>query len=220
MILILGGDGTFLYAAGLFYEEHIPIMGINFGNLGFLNEVQFNSYKKILSRIIAGEGNIENRMMLRVKINKETYHCLNEIAIARGTLSRILHLDLLINNTFVSTYRADGIIFATPTGSTAYSLSAHGPIVLPSLDLIIINPICPHGLGTRPFLVNPDVKIQLKIGTNNEEKAYLTLDGQKGIPLSHKATIEIEKSQYEIPLVVTKDYNFYELLSEKFEWTR
>jgi len=187
VILVFGGDGTFLGVAREACKYGTPILGINLGGLGFLTEVTIDELYPMMERIIDGDYEVEDRQMLitsirRGKKNIGTYEVLNDVVINKGALARIIDLAIYIEDSHVTTYKADGIILATPTGSTAYSLSAGGPIVYPGIPVTIITPICPHTLTNRPLVVSSEMKVEIKV-TTQEPDTYLTLDGQIGVRL-------------------------------------
>lgn len=214
LLLVLGGDGTLLNIAKSACYYDLPILGINLGRLGFLTEVEVGNLKIALKKLVEGDYFIEERTMLEAysSHNKETkYLALNDIVISRGSLSRIITYNVFINDTYLDSYMADGIIIATPTGSTAYSLSAGGPIVNPSIPGIVLTPVCPHTLYSRSLVVNNSDKIDINL-TEIRGEAYMTVDGQKGIPLVVDEAITICKSPMTTKLIRLKDKNFYRSL--------
>ena len=222
IILVLGGDGTFLSVARLACKHGTPILGVNLGGLGFLTEITVDEIYPMMERIIRGDYEIENRKMLSASIlrgndNTGTYEVLNDVVINKGTVARIIDLAIYINNSHVATYKADGIILSTPTGSTAYSLSAGGPIVYPGLPVIIVTPICPHTLTNRPLIVPSDMKLEIKV-TTQEPDTYLTLDGQIGVKLRTGDTVEVRKSDTSVKLIKSPFRDFFTILKTKLMW--
>ena len=221
VIITLGGDGTLLFAAKLVGSSQTPLLGVNVGGLGFLTEVSLDSLYKKLDDLISGNYSIHKRMTIHCEIInedlKDTHIALNDLVVQRSTSSRIIEIDLSINNTFFNKYISDGIIISTPTGSTAYSLSAGGPIVIPTLESIIINPICPHALTVRPVVIPADSVIDLEIKTS-EKELLVTLDGQKNLYCNAPLSIKIHKNNSYIHLITFKEHNFFELLRQKLQW--
>jgi len=177
MIVVFGGDGTLLMAARMTIGSDVPVLGVNLGGFGFMTVVNLNEMLGTMEMILKGEYGISRRMMLNVSVKGAEYPALNDVVINRGNLSRMVNLETFVDGKYLSTFRADGLIISTPTGSTAYSLSSGGPIVMPELDSIIINPICPHILTKRPIVLPPDSIIEVIVWTKKGE-ASVTLDGQ------------------------------------------
>ncbi len=220
ILVVLGGDGTFLKAARLAYKRNIPILGINLGNLGFLAEIDRNDIADAVSRLMNGEYTVEERMMLEADIirngEKEiTDVALNDVVISRGAISRILHVKTLINDTYIDTFPGDGLIVSTPTGSTAYSLSAGGPIVEPGNDLMIITPICPHILYSRSFITSGGSEVKALLDEDFRHNAMVTIDGQEAYDIKGGDRVEIRKSQYTAKLVSIHSRNFFNVLRAK-----
>lgn len=222
LIIVLGGDGTLLSVARLIEERDVPILGVNLGSLGFLTEIGMDELYPVLENVIRGDFTVENRIMLDVFIYREgkmvaNYCALNDVVINRGTLARIVYLEIKINGLYVTTYRSDGLIIATPTGSTAYSLAAGGPIVYPTMNALILSPICPHTLTNRPIVIPDDVKIEINLITP-DEGALATLDGQVGYSLNYRDSIEVRKAKNTIKLIQSPGKNYYEVLRKKLKW--
>ncbi|MGC8767795.1 NAD(+)/NADH kinase [Calditerrivibrio sp.] len=220
--IVLGGDGTLISAIRIFDEKEIPILGVNLGRLGFLTETRIDEISTALKNMISGEYTIEKRLKLcsEIYLNGDvTFHAsvINDVVINKGALARIIDIELFVNDCFVNRYRADGLIISTPTGSTAYNLAAGGPIIYPTLNNIIITPICPHSLSNRPIVLDADVCITMKV-LNNDEKVFITYDGQIGKRLDKDEIIKIKRSSYYINLVVPKDRNYFSVLREKLGW--
>ncbi|WP_058485273.1 NAD(+)/NADH kinase [Defluviitalea phaphyphila] len=216
-IIVLGGDGTFLRAAREASLYNTPILGINLGTLGFLTEVDKNSSFTVLEKVLNGEYYIETRMMLETNVNNNKNHLisLNDVVISRSSLSRIIDFKIYINDKFVDNYTADGVIISSPTGSTAYNLSAGGPILEPSTNMMGITPICPHSLYARSIVVSSEDIITIEIGENLYFDIILTIDGQMGYRLKNNDIVSIKKSHYKTHLIRTKEYNFYDVLRKK-----
>ncbi|MGA1845802.1 NAD(+)/NADH kinase [Deferribacter abyssi] len=222
LIIVLGGDGTLISAIRLIDNKDTPILGINLGRLGFLTETKVHEAIQILENILQDNYKCEKRMKLHGKIlnnDNDNYHMevLNDIVIHKGALARIIEMDVFINDMFVNTYRSDGLIIATPTGSTAYSLAAGGPIVFPTMDSILITPICPHSLTHRPIIIPDDSVIKIVI-KSEDEKIFITFDGQIGKKLEKGDNIIIKKSTNFARLIIPHNRNYFSLLREKLNW--
>lgn len=220
MVVCLGGDGTFLKAARRIYKKSIPILGINLGNLGFLTEIDKNEIPHAMEHIFKGEYKIEERMMLDVEIHKSGCDiirdvALNDAVISRGAISRILHVKTYINDAFVDSFPGDGLIVSSPTGSTAYSLSAGGPIVEPDTDLIIISPICPHILYSRSFITKDTSTVTAVVDENFQHNAMVTIDGQEGYDIRGGDSVKISRSEHSIKLISINSRNFFNILRAK-----
>lgn len=223
MLIVLGGDGTLLSAARLEGAETIPIIAVNLGALGFITEFRTQEVEQMLNNALAGEFSVEKRMMIDVQLrlkNKKSpvkYRALNDVVITKGALARIIDLETHVNGLYLNTFMADGLIISTPTGTTGYSLSAGGPIVHPSLNLIVITPICPHTLTNRPLILSEESAVRVLLKTSNED-AFLTIDGQVGSKIEPGDFIEVTRSDQHISLVKTPFRNYYEVLKEKLKW--
>lgn len=222
-ILSLGGDGTLCRAARDFTPYGISLLGINLGGLGFLTEIPISKYKEGLTKVLRGKYKTEKRLMLETSIlrNKEkikTSLALNDIVVSKGGSPRIINLKTFVAEEFVTTYSADGLIISTPTGSTAYSLSAGGPVIHPNLDVIVLSPICAHTLAVRPLIISQTDEIKISIEPPCE-KALLTIDGQIGFDLEEKDIVKIKKSSQEINLIRLRERFFFQTLQSKLGWT-
>ncbi|MGB4504442.1 MAG: NAD(+)/NADH kinase [Syntrophaceticus sp.] len=220
MILTLGGDGTLLGAARQVADKGIPILGVNLGQLGFLTDLEMPDLFPCLEKLVEGDYEIEPRMMLDAQVLREgspvkNIIAFNDVVIAKGPISRIIRLETYVDRDYLASYRADGIIIASPTGSTAYSLSAGGPIVNPVLELMIVTPICPHTLHARPFILsdNQEIRVIMRTGTS---EVMLTIDGQVGFPLQKNDNIVVRKAEVYTKLVKVKKRSFSEVLRMKF----
>lgn len=218
MVISLGGDGTILSTARDVAKYDLPILGINIGNLGFLSSAEFSDIKQCIEKIVNGEYEIEERMMLKCTFKlqnctKEQF-LLNDAVISKGTLARILEYSIKIDGRYYTNFKADGIIISTPTGSTAYSLSAGGPIVYPTLDLISITPICPLSLGIRTMVLDGNSKIEIMIKKKYQE-VFLTLDGQEAFEIIDENSISITKAPWKCKLIRVKGYDYFDVLRKK-----
>lgn len=222
MILVFGGDGTFLSVARLVCIHDIPILGVNLGGLGFLTEITLEELYPMMEYILSGKYEIEKREMLDAVIHRKAervgdYVVLNDVVVNKGAVARIIDLAIYINGSHVTTFKADGIILSTPTGSTAYSLSAGGPIVYPTLPLTIITPICPHTLTDRPLVVSNETTVRVKVLTDTPD-IYLTLDGQVGVNLRMGDVIEVRKSDTSVKLIKSPFRDYFTILKTKLMW--
>jgi NAD+ kinase len=222
LLLVLGGDGTLLAAARVAAPRGIPILPINMGSLGFLTSFMLEELYPALEDILAGRLTISERVMLHAELQRggkilDKQTVLNEVVINKGALARMIELELSIDQDFVCRYRADGLIVASPTGSTAYSLSAGGPIVHPSVESFIITPICPHTLSDRPVVVGDTSIIEVKLSAGTES-VFLTLDGQKGIPLQATDRVRISRAQQLLKLIQTPNKSYFQILRNKLKW--
>lgn len=222
MMIVLGGDGTMLNVARLVCEKGIPILGINLGGLGFITEVQREDIYDGIEKTLAGKALKEERIMLTAHIHRHgeriaEYTVLNDVVINKGALARIIDLETFINKSYVTTFKSDGLIVSTPTGSTAYSLSAGGPVLYPTLDCILLTPICPHTLTNRPIVLPDDVLIEIKLKSMSED-VFLTLDGQVGFNLKIDDIVEIRRSPYKTRLLIPFERDFFQVLRTKLKW--
>lgn len=218
-IVVLGGDGTILNVARQCATYSTPILGVNLGHLGFLAEVDSEDVFDAVEKVINGEYTIDKRMMLEASVVKNNmeiinFIALNDIVVTRGSFSRMVKLKAFVNEQYLNTYLADGIIISSPTGSTAYSLSAGGPIVYPNLELFVITPICPHTLHSRSIIVSEKDRVKLVITGDNQD-VMITTDGQQGYKLNDGDTIYIRKSDKYTNLIRLKNTNFFDLLRSK-----
>jgi NAD+ kinase len=222
LLLVLGGDGTLLAAARVAAPRGIPILPINMGSLGFLTSFMLDELYPALQDILAGRVIISERVMLHAELERgdkilDKQTVLNEVVINKGALARMIELELSIDGDFVCRYRADGLIVASPTGSTAYSLSAGGPIVHPSVESFIITPICPHTLSDRPVVIADTSIIDVKLSAGTES-VFLTLDGQKGIPLQATDRVRVSRAQQRLKLIQTPNKSYFDILRSKLKW--
>jgi NAD+ kinase len=222
LVVVLGGDGTLLSVARQVWNRNIPILGVNLGGLGFLTECHLEELYRVLERVIQGDYKTDERDVLSVVvIRKEKriaeFTALNDAVINKGALARIINLEMTINGEYLNTFQSDGLIISTPTGSTAYNLSAGGPIVYPSLHTLIITPICPHTLTNRPIVI-PDVVSVRAFLKSKQQEVILTLDGQQGFPLEFEDVVEVRKAEGRILLVKSPYRHYFEVLREKLKW--
>ncbi len=218
LVVVLGGDGTLLSIAHLAAQKGVPVLGVNLGRLGFLTEVPTDEAFLTLDAFLGGnEQIISPRQMLKASCRGKDYYCLNDVIVNKGALARMIQIAIWIDDKEIAALKSDGLIVATPTGSTAYSLSAGGPIVQPYIPAIVLSPICPHTLSFRPMVVSSDSRIRLQLLTAGEE-VYLTLDGQRGVLLGKNDIIEIERADFELRLISSPKRNFFDLLKEKLGW--
>jgi len=222
MVIVLGGDGTLLSVARQVWNKNIPILGVNLGGLGFLTEITLDELYPVLERVLRDDFEIDERDVLNAEVIRRgervaEFIVLNDAVINKGALARIIDLETTINGEYLSTFRSDGLIISTPTGSTAYNLSAGGPIVYPSLHTIIITPICPHTLTIRPIIIPDHVRIRALLKSRNEE-VTLTLDGQQGFTLEFEDVVEVRKAEGHILLIKSPYRRYFELLREKLKW--
>ncbi len=224
LIVVLGGDGTMISTARLTGARAVPVLGINYGSLGYLTEFRIEEIFPALEMILTGNYEIDRRLMLDVEHLRggetlATGRVLNEVVINKAAIARIIEIEVEWNNLFVNSFRADGLIVSTPTGSTAYNLSAGGPIIFPSMNAVVITPICPFTLTNRPIVVpdNTEIKIKLK---NDIEGVVLTLDGQIGHQLKAADTVLIRKSSTDFNLIQPPNRNYFDVLRNKLKWGR
>lgn len=222
VVLVFGGDGTFLDVARLVCRYNIPILGVNLGGLGFLTEITTDELRPAVEEIINGNYVVEKREMLTATIHRDAeiigdYSVLNDVVINKGVVARIIDLAIYIDGSHVTSFRADGLILSTPTGSTAYSLSAGGPIVYPTLPLTLITPISPHTLTNRPLVVSNETVIKVKILTETMD-VYLTLDGQVGVTLKKDDEIEVRKSDTYVKMIRSPFRDYFTILKTKLMW--
>jgi NAD+ kinase len=223
LLVVLGGDGTLIHAQSLLDGRPAPILGVNMGSLGFMTEVPQSGLYQALEAVLAGKAQVSERMKLRVHLHKGggaeralDAEVLNDVVISKSALSRMAELDTRCSGEYVTTYRADGVIVATPTGSTAYSLAANGPIMYPTMRGVIIAPICPHTLTQRPLVVPEDENIEIILA--NDTEVYLTLDGQKGQPLAKGDRVQVKQSYNRVLLVRNPNLDFFGILRAKLRW--
>ncbi len=221
-ILTLGGDGTILSLARAVGDRGTPILGVHLGELGFLAEVVLEDMFTRLDEVVAGDYNIQKRMVIKCIVNNgtepQTFYALNDIVVDRGKSHRLLNCELLANDDFVAKYNADGLIVATPTGSTAYSLASGGPIVMPTFGSMVVTPICPHTLTLRPIVFPDDQILEISFPEDGEKDMALAVDGQVNEYLKSTAKVVIQKAPYKINMVNFTDSNYFNTLRTKLGW--
>jgi NAD+ kinase len=222
MLIVLGGDGTILSVARLMDGLPVPILGVNLGSLGFLTEVTLQELFPTLEEILKGRYRIEERLMLEAHILRggervAQYRVLNDVVINKGALARIVDLEAYVDGRYVTSYRADGLIVSTPTGSTAYSLAAGGPIVYPTLPALLVNPICPFTISNRALVLPENARVEV-ILTTSDGDVHVTLDGQVGFALQHADVVQIQKSPHTLRLIKAPEKDFFHLLRTKLGW--
>ncbi len=222
LVIVLGGDGTLLAAARAIGQREIPLFPVNLGGLGFLTAITVEEIFPELTRALRGEHRMARRRFLHAEVQRggqtvESYEALNDVVLTKSALARMVDLDAHVDEQFVCAYKADGLIICTPTGSTAYSLSAGGPIIFPSVPAICITPICPHMLTNRPVLV-PETSVIRVISRGPDESVYLTIDGQVGTPIKEGDTLVCRSSHYALLLVRPPRMMFFDVLRQKLKW--
>lgn len=222
MLVVLGGDGTLLSVARLIKGREVPILGVNLGSMGFLTEVTIEEMFPVLERALDGNCRIDRRMMLRAQILRKgtcikEESLLNDVVINKSALARILTLEVRVDGDYLTTFEADGLILSTPTGSTAYSLAAGGPIIYPTLSSILLTPICPHTLTNRPIILPVDSTVEVTLRSEQRD-AFVTLDGQVGLSFLENDVAKIQQSDYSVPLVKSPFKDYFEVLRTKLKW--
>ena len=224
LILVLGGDGTMIATARQMGDTEVPVLGVNYGGLGYLAEFRIEELYSALESILAGNYRLDKRVMLAVELMRgdesvARNRVLNDVVINKSALARIIEIEAYLSQQFVNSFRADGLIVSTPTGSTAYNLSAGGPVIFPSMNAVVITPICPFTLSNRPIVVPDNSIIELRLKTDQEDVA-LTLDGQVGLPLKVEDRVVINKSKTTFNLVQPMNRNYFDVLRDKLRWGR
>jgi NAD+ kinase len=222
-VVVLGGDGTLLGAARRVGRYGVPILGVNLGGLGFLTEIPLRNLYPAVTLMLEGRLEVETRLMLEAVVKRQdTETCrfmvLNDVVINKGALARIIDLDVFINDQFLTTFRADGLIVSTPTGSTAYNLSAGGPILYPTISSFILTPICPFTLTNRPILLPESHVVSITLSRRGEERVSLTFDGQVGFDLFQGDKVLIQKAKEKLKLIKSPEQGYFEILREKLMW--
>ena len=220
-VVVLGGDGTLLSAARAVSKAGIPVLGINLGSLGFLTEVPLENLYATLQSIEQSCCNLDTRSMVHCEVFRKdacvgSYDALNDVVVGKGTIARLNHCDVYIDRVFVSSYQADSLIVSTATGSTAYSLAAGGPILMPSVDAFVVTPVSAHSLTHRPLVVRDTSEIEIVVKTG-EDEAYLSIDGQIGMPMLDGDRVLCRKSQHQVTLLHTQG-TFFDVLRTKLKW--
>jgi NAD+ kinase len=221
-LVVLGGDGTLL-AASHAVGKPIPVLGVNFGSLGFLTEITLPELYPTLEGVLAGSYRFEERRMLHAVVRREARpesagDVLNDVVITKASFSRIIELEVAVDGAFVSSFRADGLIVSSPTGSTAYNLAAGGPILHPALPAIVLTPICPHMLSNRPLVLGDGVCVEVRLRDARDGDVQITLDGQQGFPLAPRDTVTVTRSAHALRLVKAPGRDYFEVLRTKLKW--
>lgn len=217
-MVVIGGDGTLLSASKKAINHNFPVVAINLGSLGFLTEVRKEEAFEIFDRVICGEFYSDKRYFLEIVLNNEKYYALNDVVLSKGGLNmRMASVNFFANDIFVTNYKADGVIVSSPTGSTAYSLSAGGPILSPNLNAVSITPIAPHTLSARPIIVDGDTKLSFE-SLDKDRELHLILDGQVNLTMKEQDNLEIKLCEKYISLVKPKERDYYQVLREKLKW--
>jgi len=222
LVVVLGGDGTLISVARLVGAREVPILGVNLGSLGFLTEITLDELYPALEMCLSGDYEVSERMMLRATVTRDgeevvSHRVLNDVVINKGALARIVDMETAVDGHYLTTFKADGLIISTPTGSTGYSLAANGPIVQPALDCLVLTPICPHTLTNRPIVVGSDAVISIRLLSESED-VFLTLDGQVGFELKFGDLIRIRRARHRTRLVASRSKNYFEVLRTKLKW--
>jgi len=224
LLVVLGGDGTMISTARIAAETDVLVIGVNHGGLGYLTDFRIEEMFPALEAVIRGEYEIDERVMLNIEHYRNdqllsTGRVLNDVVINKAALARIIEIEISLDSLFVNSFRADGLIVATPTGSTAYNLSAGGPIVYPSMNAVVLTPICPFTLTNRPIVIPDSSVIELRL-RNENEGVVLTLDGQVGYPMQAADSVRVSKSQMTFKLVQPPNRNYFDVLRNKLKWGR
>jgi NAD+ kinase len=219
-LLCFGGDGTLISGVRIFSDPSVPVLGVHLGGLGFLAQITPEVLIDKLESVKKNEFKIQDRLVLSAKIsgNEDSYYAVNDFVVQNETSFRVTSLSLFIDNQHVSDYKSDGIIISTPTGSTAYSLSSGGPIVQPDVFSIVITPIAPHSLTSRPLVLPSDVEVEFRFSKESENDLKLIVDGQNIINFTKTSTVKLSKANHHLKFITFKDYNYYETLKNKMIW--
>ncbi len=222
-LVVLGGDGTLLAASQLLDERPLPVLGVNFGSLGFLTDVTFAELYPALEGVLRGEHRYEERRLLHAVVSgpgrpSRSLEALNDVVVTKAALSRIIELEVRLDGVFVTAFRADGLIIASPTGSTAYNLAAGGPILHPTLPAIVLTPICPHMLSHRPLVVDDAGHVEVRLREARDADVHITFDGQHGFGLSPEDVVSVTRSARALRLVRAPARDYFEVLRTKLKW--
>jgi len=222
MIIVLGGDGTLISIARQIGARHIPIFGVNLGNLGFMTEITRHEAFDVLQQVLSGDYSVSERHMLEAVVRRndaevDCFTVLNDIVINKGALARIIDMEVHVNNDYLTTYKADGLIISTPTGSTAYNMAAGGPIIYPGLKSLVLTPICPHTLTNRPIIFSARSVVRIEVKFQDQD-VVLTADGQVGMPLQGGDVVEVRLSPNRTLLVANPKRDYFEVLRTKLRW--
>jgi len=223
LLITFGGDGTLLSVAR-HAPDHVPIIGVNMGTLGFLTEIRVEEFPHVLERVLENDFQVEPRVTFSVSVSgperdsSKRYRVLNDVAINKSAVARIIAMKVSVAGVFVSTFRGDGLIISTPTGSTAYNLSAGGPIIYPTMGAVVITPICPHMLTNRPIVLPDELDIEISLTATDSRDIFISLDGQEGFEISDRDRVCVRKSEERVLLVQSPDKNYFDVLRSKLKW--
>jgi NAD+ kinase len=222
VLIVLGGDGTLLATARALNRKTVPILAVNLGGLGFLTVIPKEDLYATLEQVLEGKARVERRVQIEGELVRadeiiSSFLALNDVVLNKGAIARIIDFDVLVDGRFMSTYKADGLIVSTPTGSTAYSLAAGGPIVAPSVSAILVTPICAHTLTNRPLVLPDTAQIEISV-RSQRESAYLTVDGQVGLAAHSDDTVRLRKASSCVDIIQPISMNYFEILREKLKW--
>jgi NAD+ kinase len=223
LVVVLGGDGTLISTVRTLGERSVPVLAVNLGSLGFITEITLDELYPALEKFLDGDYRISERLMLQAVLERDnrevvSHLVLNDVVINKGALARIVDLKTRVNCFDLTTFKADGLIISTPTGSTGYSLSAGGPIITPSMNCIAITPICPHTLTNRPIVIDDDSLVTVTVKSLDDEGVFLTLDGQVGLELKSGDVIHVRRARHSARLVVSERRDYFEILRTKLKW--
>jgi NAD+ kinase len=223
VLVVLGGDGTLLGASAALSDREVPVLGVNFGSLGFLTEITLPELDEALAGVLEGSYAVEERRMLHAVVRRAgepdaEAEVLNDVVVTKAALSRIIELDVCVDGAFVSAFRADGLIVSSPTGSTAYNLAAGGPILHPRLPAVVLTPICPHMLTNRPLVVSDDATVEVRLRSGRDVEVFATLDGQRGFSLSGGDSVTVTRSPRTLRLVKAPGRDYFQVLRAKLKW--
>ena len=222
LIIVLGGDGTLLATARVLNRKPVPLLAVNLGGLGFLTVITRDELYSILERVLAGDFRTERRVQIEAEVMRageviSSFLALNDVVLNKGAIARVLEFDVRVDGQFISSYKADGLIVSTPTGSTAYSLAAGGPVIAPSVEAFIVTPICAHTLSNRPVVLPDSAQIEVKVKSYGES-VYLTVDGQVGVALRSEDAVHMRRASSVVELIQSPQKNYFEILRQKLKW--
>ncbi len=222
LIIVLGGDGTLLATARVLNRKPVPLLAVNLGGLGFLTVITRDELFPTLERVVAGDFRTERRVQIEAEVIRageviSSFLALNDVVLNKGAIARVLDFDVCVDGRFISTYKADGLIVSTPTGSTAYSLAAGGPVIAPSVEAFIVTPICAHTLTNRPIVLPDSAQIEVEV-KSHRESVYLTVDGQVGIAVRSEDAVHMRRASSVVELIQSPQKNYFEILRQKLKW--